>query len=394
MRRIHFLLTGGAFLALVLMIAALAANAIYQIERQQRQMNTVVELHDRKIDVVTNTQIASRGRTDRLLRMAIEHDPFARDQLYLEFNRAGFEVGKGRRQQLQLGMTEEERRIFDEQTALIRRIEPMQEKVTDYLANGQVDKAWNLLIAEGIPMQERLNELLAELRNKMRQANELALMQARQDYRNHLYFTLLFGFSATGLGIGLAWYSLRSMAANARELHWQIAALEESRAAFENEATHDTMTGLANRKLFYDRLGQALLQARRHNGKVGVLFVDLNNFKTINDLYGHQVGDALLAEVARRLVGSVRESDTVARAGGDEFLVILGDPTSHEDCLAVIEKILADQQEKVHLDGVDLTISASIGHAIYPDDGLTEDELIRAADASMYRSKNGHRAST
>ncbi len=387
MKRVFLLLTGGAFLALILLIAALAANGIYQLASVQKQMDLVVELHNRKIETVTNIQIQSHARADRLLRMVIESDPFSRDQLYLEFIRAGFLVGSGRQELRQLGLTPEEQALFDEQSQLVRVVEPLQEKVVDDLATEQVEQAWDLVVTDILPRQKRFNELLAGMREKFQQANNLALWEARQEYRRNLFFTLLFGISATVLGIGLAWFTLKRLVHNSREINWQMTALEASRAAFEIEATHDAMTGLANRKLFYDRLKQALLHARRHNGKVGVLFVDLDNFKAVNDLYGHHVGDALLSETARRLLASVRESDTVARAGGDEFMVILEDLGGREDCQAAVEKIEASLASKASLHGVELAISASIGHALYPDDGASESELMRAADLSMYRIK-------
>lgn len=390
MKRVFTLLTGSAFLALILLIAGLAANAFYQLENLQQRMDTVVEQHNRKIETVTAIQVDALARADRLLRMAIERDPFSRDQLYLEFNRAGFLVGSGRQHLRQLGLTPEEQKLFDEQSELIEKIMPMQERVTDLLSRDQVEDAWSVLVAEGIPMQESLNEMLAALRGKLQMANNLALWQARQDYQRNLLTTLLAGIFATLLGIGLAWFTLTRLAANTREIDWHMRALEAARAAFEEEATHDAMTGLANRKLFYDRLRQALLHAKRYDGKFGVLFVDLDNFKTVNDLYGHHIGDALLTEVARRLLDSVREADTVARAGGDEFVVLLGELGSPLDCQIAADKIMASLEKKAHLQDIELTISASVGQAIYPDDGETEDELIRAADASMYRIKMSH----
>lgn len=390
MKRVFLLLTGGAFLALILLIAALAANAIYQLESLQRRMDTVVELHNRKIETITAIQVDALARADRLLRMAIERDPFSRDQLYLEFNRAGFLVGSGRRHLLELGMTPEEQQMFDEQSRLIEKIMPMQERVTDLLAHEQVEDAWMMLVAEGIPMQESLNRMLAEMRGQLQTANNLALWETRQTYQRNLMLTLLAGVFATLLGIGLAWFTLRRLAANTRELGWQMRALEASRAALEVEATHDAMTGLANRRLFYERLGQTLLHARRYNSRFGILFVDLDNFKMVNDLHGHHVGDELLTEVARRLLSCVREADTVARAGGDEFLVLLDELGGRQDCQAAADKILAALDGKAILHGVELKISASIGQAVYPDDGETEDALIRAADASMYRIKLSH----
>ncbi len=391
MNRVFILLTGGAFLALILLIAAQAANAIYQLGHFQERMDKVVELHNRKIETVTAIQVDALARADRLLRMAIERDPFSRDQLFLEFNRAGFLVGSGRQRLRDLGLTPQEQKLYDEQSELIEKIMPMQERVTDLLAGERTEDAWIILVAEGIPMQERLNEMLAAMRGELQMANNLALWETRQDYQRNLQTTLLAGIFATVLGMGLAWFTLRRLTANTREIDWQMRALEAARAAFEEEATHDAMTGLANRKLFYDRLRQALLRAKRYDTKFGLLFVDLDNFKTVNDLYGHQIGDALLSEVARRLLDNVREADTVARAGGDEFLVLLGEVGSRLDCQAAADKIQASLQEKVVLRGIELTIAASIGQAIYPENGMAEDDLIRAADASMYRAKTSHR---
>lgn len=389
MKRIFFLLTGGAFLVLVMLIAALTANSAYQLARIQDHIDKTVTLQEKKIGAITRTEIAAFLRADRLLRMVIESDPFARDELYLEFNRAGFAVGSGRNELEKLGLTPEERVLFDKQGELIRRILVMQEKVTDFLVKDQIDDARNMLVAEGIPLQERFDKMLADHRNLLQDAHHASLQQVREDYRESRATTLMFGVAATLLGLGLGWLTLRRLASDAREIGQQMAALETSRAALEEEASHDAMTGLANRKLFYDRLKQALLRAKRYNGKVGVLFVDLNDFKVVNDLYGHHVGDALLADVARRMLASVRESDTVARAGGDEFMVILDSISGRDDCRTAIEKISAAMDDKITLFGIELILSASIGQALYPDDGVTEDDLIRAADADMYRVKTG-----
>lgn len=387
MKRIFLVLTGSAFLALLLLIAALAANGIYQLERLQDQMDTVVELHNRKIETVTAIQVNALVRADLLLRIAIERDPFARDQLYLDFNRAGFLAGSSRRHLLELGLTPEEQKLYDEQSQLIRKIEPLQESVTDMLMRGQTEDAWGILVAQGIPMQEHLNAILAALREKMQQDNNLAMWETKQDIQRNLVLTLLFGVAATALGTALAWFTLRRLISDARAIEWQMQALEMSRARYEAEATHDAMTGLANRRLFYDRLKQALLRAKRQHGKVGVLFIDLDKFKAVNDVHGHHVGDALLSKVAKWLVESVRESDTVARAGGDEFMVLLDELHSREDCIAAAGKIQTALTRKVKVHGVELMVTASIGQALYPDDGETEEELYRAADASMYAAK-------
>jgi diguanylate cyclase (GGDEF)-like protein len=387
MKRIFFLIAGGAFLALVILIVALTANGIYQLSRVQDHMNRVVETNGRKIDIITRTQVAAHARTERLLRMTIETDPFVRDALFLDFNRAGFMVGSGRRALLQFGFTPPEQSRFDEQTAHIRKIELTQEKITDLLSREKVEEARQVLVAEAIPLQERFNDMLAEFREALQRANDAALMLAREDYRHTHRMMLAYGALAALLGLALGWLTLNRLADATRRIDQQMADLKASYRALEEEATHDPLTGLANRRLFYDRLQHALRQAKRHGKKVGVLFVDMNRFKEVNDLHGHHVGDAVLTEVAARLVGSVRESDTIARVGGDEFVVLLEELRDRNDCYIAVKKIEEALSRDTNLYGLGLELSASIGQAIYPDDGSNEDQLIRAADAAMYNIK-------
>ena len=148
------------------------------------------------------------------------------------------------------------------------------------------------------------------------------------------------------------------------------------------------MTGLPNRRLLSDRLQQAISQARRARGQWALLFIDLDRFKPVNDRYGHAVGDALLGLVAQRLLACVRESDTVVRVGGDEFLVLLPDIRETQDTLVVAAKIYAQLGRPFDLpSGVQVTIASSTGIAIYPSHGNDEVELSRSADVAMYAAK-------
>lgn len=152
-------------------------------------------------------------------------------------------------------------------------------------------------------------------------------------------------------------------------------------------AHHDSLTGLTNRQLFYDRLDMALRLARRKQGRVALLYLDLNSFKQVNDNLGHEVGDQLLCEVARRLERCTRESDTVARMGGDEFTILLTNirgPSSVDAMVAKIREIMAVPFERGENT---LDISFSIGVAIYPQDGQDPQSLLRHADAGMYCMK-------
>jgi diguanylate cyclase (GGDEF)-like protein/hemerythrin-like metal-binding protein/PAS domain S-box-containing protein len=153
-------------------------------------------------------------------------------------------------------------------------------------------------------------------------------------------------------------------------------------------AFYDVLTNLANRRLFADRLNQTIVRAQREQSRCGLLFIDLDKFKPVNDQYGHAVGDWLLQAVARRIESCLRASDTAARMGGDEFVVLLPDLQTPNDGLAVAEKIRASLlQPLLSPQGIDLGASASIGVALYPDHASTEQELLRLGDDAMYRAK-------
>ena len=153
------------------------------------------------------------------------------------------------------------------------------------------------------------------------------------------------------------------------------------------QAHHDDLTGLPNRMLFNDRLGVAMAHARREANKVAVLFLDLDNFKRINDSLGHAVGDLLLQEMAVRLVRCLREIDSVARYGGDEFIVLLEGVEQEEDVLLTAQRILEGLAPVVSIQGHDFYLTVSLGIAFYPEDGQDQDTLIKNADTAMYRAK-------
>jgi diguanylate cyclase (GGDEF)-like protein/PAS domain S-box-containing protein len=157
-------------------------------------------------------------------------------------------------------------------------------------------------------------------------------------------------------------------------------------------AFHDSLTGLPNRKLFSDRLGIALAQAQRNQKKVGIAMLDLDNFKGVNDTLGHAVGDLLLKATAERLSAALRKSDTVARIGGDEFVLILPDLKAIEDAIPVAQKIVDSFCKPFFIDTHQLVVTTSIGIAVYPNDGIDEDILLKNADIAMYQAKQAGRA--
>lgn len=166
-----------------------------------------------------------------------------------------------------------------------------------------------------------------------------------------------------------------------------ISERRQYQAQLEYQATHDPLTGLPNRNLLQDRLGQAINSARRSKGQVAVAFVDLDNFKFINDSLGHAFGDRLLIEIAGRLKRCMRATDTVARYGGDEFVLLLGDQSGLGAVVQTLERVLAAINEPLMLDGHDLRVNGSIGVSLYPLNGADLETLLSQADAAMYHAK-------
>jgi diguanylate cyclase (GGDEF)-like protein/PAS domain S-box-containing protein len=158
-------------------------------------------------------------------------------------------------------------------------------------------------------------------------------------------------------------------------------------------AHYDALTGLPNRSLLMDRLEQAIERARRLGLEVALLYIDLDNFKLVNDDHGHDAGDQLLKTVAQRMRACVRGVDTVARLGGDEFVVLLPETSGSQDVLTVARKLLAELSNPHDLEGHRATCTPSVGISVFPRDSHNADELMKHADTAMYRAKQGGRAS-
>ena len=173
------------------------------------------------------------------------------------------------------------------------------------------------------------------------------------------------------------------------ELRQRDRAKRDAETRLQHQALIDELTGLPNRRLLSDRLGQSLAVARRENTKVALLYIDLDGFKLVNDSFGHAAGDILLTEVSRRFKAKIRESDTLARLGGDEFTVILNHVHSKEGAEKAARSLLDSLSEPFLIEGHEATIGASIGISVFPEHGMANDDLLQQADSAMYVAKRG-----
>jgi diguanylate cyclase (GGDEF)-like protein len=166
-----------------------------------------------------------------------------------------------------------------------------------------------------------------------------------------------------------------------------ITDIKTYQGQLEHIAHFDSLTNLPNRVLLADRLRQAIMQCQRRNLSLSVVFLDLDGFKAVNDSHGHNVGDELLIEVSHRMKEALREGDTLARIGGDEFIAVMIDLKKPEDSEPVLERLLKFAAYPITVNDIEMQVSASIGVAFYPQDGVTSDQLMRRADQAMYVAK-------
>ncbi|KAA6460942.1 GGDEF domain-containing protein [Acidobacteria bacterium AB60] len=241
------------------------------------------------------------------------------------------------------------------------------------ICNAEIN-SFSIGIGDGIVRPESINILL-------RSAGDITVVRAPSWWTPQRTWG---AFGAIGLlvAICLAWIGILRHLIKSR-----TRELRASRERLRYLSEHDALTNLPNRILLHDRLTTAFHRARRFKTRVGVLMADLDGFKEINDLLGHHAGDQVLSAVAARLSGSVRSTDTVARTGGDEFVILLADIRDDQEAASVAAKLVAALAEPLIIDGQAIRVTISIGVATFPEDGNVEENLMRLADQAMYRAK-------
>jgi len=253
---------------------------------------------------------------------------------------------------------------------------------------------WSVQKAAGLPMAEVLRILDATSRETTPNPMEMALGRNRTVHLpSNCILIRRDGFETPIEDCVSPIHDRDGQATGAVIVFRDVSAARAMALQMAHSAQHDFLTGLPNRMLFTDRVTQAIALAERHVKKVGVLFLDLDGFKHINDSLGHPFGDKLLQSIVKRLLDCVRGSDTVSRQGGDEFVVLLSEMEQSEDAALTARRMLKAVAEAHPIDQHDLHVTTSIGVSVYPDDGLDAETLIKNADTAMYQAKENGRQS-
>lgn len=365
------------FAVLLGLMALQTFLSLRQIEQQRQQLRQVIEVSLAKLDLVGRMHAAGRERILLLQRMFMTEDPFERESVRADFSRQAELFIQARQDLLASPLDDKERRLLERQGMLSRHFHQLNLEVLDLLDRGETASATRLLYERLLPTQTAVLAILNEIYAlQQRNAGEIWQYSDRlqQEARR-----LLLAVSMLVLLIGLA------------VAYFVFSRVRAASVMRERLASYDLLTGLPNRLLITRLLRQAIARAQRQNQRFALLFVDLDRFKAVYDTLGHRGGDLLLIEIAQRLRESVRASDTVGRLAGDEFVVILENVRSSEEVLALADKIRRAVQQPVPIDGQQAQVGASIGIALYPDHGRSEEELLHRADAAMYTVKSSGR---
>lgn len=368
------LLTG--FVAQLLLILFVTAIGLQQLRMTADNLSTVVDIHMRKLSLTKTMMTSARERTLSMFRLSMSRDPFERDELFMQFNHFGAEFAQARLALLNMPLSLRERELIALQGRMTGIAMPMQNRVVETLRNDFNRKAEEQVLSGAIPAQ---NNVLAVLSQLDAETQKLALAASHKAYQAH-EVARFWMYLLSGIALLLGGFVAAAVMYYTRRVSRERQHL----------ATHDALTGLPNRMLFLDRLGQSLVRAQRRNTLVGVLFIDLDRFKRVNDTLGHAHGDTLICEVAQRLRSATRAEDIVARLGGDEFGVVI-DVARIGHVLQVVEKILGVVSEPYRIAGRELFSSCSIGVSVYPNDGNDGNSLLKNADAATFTAKNGGR---
>ena len=333
-----------------------------------------------KIELATEMHSTLRERALSMHALPILTDPFDKDNEMQRFDAQGMRYIQARKKLESMPLSLEESAILADIKKLTREAQPEVQAVVDMTVFSDNEQAiFDRIRNFAMPRQRAISEQVSVLLELQRTQTDNAVRNAEASYARVRNLMMGLGSTALLIGLGIAGYVIRRVSFQAKQL--------------ADQAMYDPLTGLANRSLLHDRLDHEIDISKREHKSFGVVLMDLDHFKEVNDTLGHDVGDELLREVGRRLKETVRAEDTVARLGGDEYVVLIHnlDP---KGAPFIANKILSALDQPFHWKNQSIDIGASLGISFYPAQCSDASSLLRCADIAMYVSKRGNKGYT
>jgi diguanylate cyclase (GGDEF)-like protein len=364
---------GLGFLIVLVLMAALSASGLRYVAEANQRLKDIAQINNVKTVLATEMHSALRERALSMHALPILADPFDKDEEIQRFNAQGAIYIRARSQLERMPLNPLESEILGHIRELTSEAQPEVQKVVEMSTFIDDQTAiFDQIRSVAMPRQRAIAIHVSNLLDLQRQQTATAVRNAEISYARVRNLTLGLGTAALLIGILIAGFVSRRATHQAR----QLAA----------QAMYDPLTGLANRSLLHDRLEHEIERSKRAHTSFGVVLMDLDRFKEVNDTLGHEVGDKLLREVGRRFKEAVRAEDTVARLGGDEYVVLVHD-LDRKGIPAIANKLLAALDKPFHWQNQCIDLGASLGVSLYPSQCRDASELLRCADIAMYVAK-------
>ncbi len=366
----------AGFLVVLVLMASLAIVGLRYISETNQRLKEIVDNSNLKTELASTMQTALRERALSMHALSLMTDPFDKDAEMQRFNDYGSVYLSARERLEQLPLSIREQEILARISVLMSESNPEVNTVINLSMEGGGPELFDHMRNKAIPRQRKISEGVNDLILLQRELTDIAAQNADASYVKVRNLMIALGSFAVLIGLLITLYVSRRVSQQARQLATQ--------------ALYDPLTGLPNRSLLHDRIEQAIERTHRSNLSFCIVLMDLNHFKEVNDTLGHNVGDELLREVSRRLKGLVRSEDTVARMGGDEFVIVL-QGLDEADIPSFAEKLRFTLEGAFFWGNQRIDIGASAGIALFPSHAEDASSLIRYADMAMYMAKRSGR---
>jgi diguanylate cyclase (GGDEF)-like protein len=362
----------GFLVVLVLMVSLTFIGLRYVADANQR-LRDIAQNNNAKTELATVMHSTLRERALAMHALPILSDSFDKDEEIQRFNKDGATYIEARRRLEGMTLTREESDILARIRDLTREAQPVVQEVVEMTTfNNDQAEIFEKIRSVAMPRQREIADQLGVLLDLQRKQTATAVRNAEASYVQVRNLMFLLGAAALFAGLAIAWFVSRRVTQQARQL--------------ANQAMYDPLTGLANRSLLHDRLEHEIAHSTRAATSFGVILMDLDRFKLINDTLGHDVGDEVLREVGRRLKEALRGADTVSRLGGDEYVLLIHD-LEEKDVPRITNKLLDALEQPFHWQDQSIDLGASLGVSLYPSQCADPGTLIRCADIAMYVAK-------
>ena len=364
---------GIGFVVVLALMAALSAVGLRYVAEANQRLSDIAQNNNVKIELATEMHSALRERALSMHALSILADPFDKDAEIQRFNAQGAAYIAARSRLERMPLSPQEREIMDQIERLTRQAQPEVQSVVEMSTSDQDPAAiFDRIRNVAMPRQRAIAEQVSALLDLQRKQTAGAVHGAETSYEHVRNLMLGLGTAALLIGIMIAGFVSQRAARQARQLVTQ--------------ALYDPLTGLPNRSLLQDRIEHEIELSAREHQSFGVVLMDLDRFKEVNDTLGHDVGDELLREVGHRLKAAVRAEDTVARLGGDEYVVLIHN-LEPKGAPFIANKLLAALDKPYHWQNQSIDLGASLGMVFYPSRCTDASGLLRCADIAMYVAK-------